>query len=222
MNEAVRILLYALVAAASPTALLATLAVLSSKRGRLNGIVFMAGFVLAQSIVLIVVYILGSTANDTPRDTVNAYVELAVGAALIVISLIRPNLPHRQAPRTSPRTEAVLERLRGVTPGLALGFGSLLGVGAKRLAITIVAAGTLALSAQSGAQTVWLAVLYVVVATFIVWFPVVYSAILGRRAEDLVARTRKKTEGRGGHYLFIAGLVLGVVLVAHALGRLLA
>lgn len=229
MHEAFRMALYGLVAAASPTVLLATLAVLSSKRGRVNGIVFMVGFILAQSMALLIVYLLGSTIESTEDLTINAYVELAVGAALVVFTFFRPWRRHPQAPRDtargprpgSARTKALLEKMSHVSPGASLGMGALFGVGAKRLVITIIAAGSLALSAQSGASAFWLGALYVIIGTLIVWVPVVYSAILGRRAEDLVASVRSRTEGRGRRVAFIAQFIVGIVLVADALGRLL-
>jgi MFS family permease len=223
MYEAAQILLYALIAAASPSAVLATLAVLSSERGRVNGIIFMVGFVLSQSVTLVAVYLLGWFANDRARPTINAWVELAAGVAVLVLSLTRPELrkPRVRRSSSSPRTKALLERLRRVTPGVSLGIGALLGVGPKRLVLTIIAAGTLALSASSGMRTLRLGGVYVAVATIIVWLPVVYSAILGRRAEDLVARVRARTEMRGNHRASVVGLAVGTLLVAAALVRLL-
>jgi threonine/homoserine/homoserine lactone efflux protein len=222
MHEAARMLLYALVAAASPAAFLATLAVLSSKRGRWNGTVFAVGFVLAQTVTLIVVYAIGAAANDTGRDTVNAYVELAAGVAIIVLSLVRPQISTKpRTPRSSPRTKAMLERLSRVTPSVALGVGALLGVGAKRLAITIIAAGSLALAATSEAAAWGLGALYVVVSTVIVWLPVVYSLISGKGMDEMVATAKARAEKRGHRYAFIAGLVLGALLVADAVRALL-
>jgi hypothetical protein len=49
MNLDVQVLVYALLAASSPVVLLATLVVLSTERGRVNGIVFGAAFVLGQA-----------------------------------------------------------------------------------------------------------------------------------------------------------------------------
>jgi hypothetical protein len=214
--------LYGLVAAASPAVLLATLAVLASRRGRLNGIVFVAGFLVAQSVAFLVAYAVGSTAGRIEHRSVNAYLELAAGLGLIALSLIRPGRRQRHATRGSTRAEALLERMGRVTPGMSLGVGSLFGVGAKRLAITMVAAGTLSLSALPGTTAVWLGCLYVVVATVIVWLPVVHYAILGKRSEDLVAKARARMEGRGHRYSLVAGLALGALLAGDALGRLVA
>jgi threonine/homoserine/homoserine lactone efflux protein len=230
VHEALRTILYALVAAVSPTALVATLAVLASKRGRVNGIVFMVGFLLTQSIILVGAYVLGSTASRTEHRTVNAYLELAAGLGLVALTLIKARRQQPQAAsqtsrafRTSPRVEAMIERLSRVTPSVSLGIGALMGVGTKRLIITIIAAGTIAMAGWSDPSPVWLGVLYVILATVIVWLPVVYSAILGKRADQLVAKARARTEGRGRgrRFSFIAGLVLGGLLIIDALGRLL-
>jgi hypothetical protein len=222
MHESIRIVLYALVAAASPTALLATLAVLSSKRRRLNGILFMGGFLFAQALTFVVAYLLGSTVNNTARPIVSTWVELALGVAVLVLCLTRPELRKPRASQTSPRTTALLEKLREVTPGFSLGIGALLGVGGKRLVITIIAAGTLSLSQPSQTSALWLWLLYVIVATLIVWAPVVYSAVFGRRAEDLVTRVQARTKTSGNHHTSIVGIVVGALLVADALVRLLA
>jgi hypothetical protein len=178
---------------------------------------------------LLVVYALGST-TDNEHRAVNAYLELAAGVGLLVLTLVKARRQQppaasqtSRASRTSPRVDAMIERLSRVTPSVSLGIGALMGVGTKRLVITIIAAGTLALSAESGMNAVWLGVLYVLIATVIVWFPVIYSAILGKRADQLVAEARARTEGigRGRRFSFIAGLALGALLIIDALGRLL-
>jgi len=63
VSETTQIVLYALIAGLSPLALLATLAVLGSGRGRLNGSLFAVGFLLTQSAVLLVAFLLGATAT---------------------------------------------------------------------------------------------------------------------------------------------------------------
>jgi threonine/homoserine/homoserine lactone efflux protein len=77
--------LYGLVAAASPTALFATLAVLTSRRGQVNGILFVVGLVLAQAATVLVAYALCSTVSQAEHRIVNAYAELAAGLELIAI-----------------------------------------------------------------------------------------------------------------------------------------
>ena len=55
-----RVLLFALIAGMSPIAIVSTLAVLTSRRGRTNGLVFAGGFILAQTAVFLAAFFVGS------------------------------------------------------------------------------------------------------------------------------------------------------------------
>ena len=65
-ETASRVLVFALVAAASPVALLATAAVLTSRRGRTNGSLYMVGFLLGKSIAFVVALGFGIVAPAIP------------------------------------------------------------------------------------------------------------------------------------------------------------
>ena len=60
MSEVLQTLLYGLLAAASPGTLVATLAVLGTRRARANGSAFAVGFVLGQSATLAGVLVVGA------------------------------------------------------------------------------------------------------------------------------------------------------------------
>ena len=51
MHTVLSLLLYALIAAASPFALTATIAVLKTRLARLNGLIFAGGFLLGEGII---------------------------------------------------------------------------------------------------------------------------------------------------------------------------
>src|SRR5882757_916795 len=90
MHMTLRVLLYAVVAATSPLALALTLIVLRSGRGRLNGAAFATGFVLGQSAICAVAFVLGFVAvPDRTRNhpTLISILELAFGAALLAASV---------------------------------------------------------------------------------------------------------------------------------------
>ena len=118
----------------------------------------------------------------------------------------------------------MIERLSRVTPGASLGIGALMGVGTKRLVVTILAAGTLALSAESGANAFWLGVLYVLVATVIVWFPVVYSRDPRPACGPTGGQSTNPNAGKRTRppLLVHRRACAGWLLIADALGRLLA
>ena len=220
MPELARILLYGLIAAASPTALLATLVVLGGGRGRVNGIALMAAVLLGQLAAFLVAFFIGSAVTPSGNDTAANYVELVAGAALLVIAL-RGRPPHE--PRKageSPRTEALFERLDQVTPAVSFGIGLLLGIGAKRLAITILAAASVALAGLAPGEEVGLAALYVLVATSVVWIPVALYLVFGTHADELMARARVWITENERMLTFISALAIGVVFVVDALVRL--
>jgi hypothetical protein len=177
-------------------------------------------FLLGQSIAFLVAFFVGAAFTENEHSTATAYIELAAGVALLVIAL-RGRPPHEPpAVGSAPRTEALFARLRRVTPRVAFGIGFPLGIGAKRLAITILAAATIALSGLTAAEEVGLGVLYVVVATVVAWIPVTLYLIFGKRVDDLMARSRRWITTYEQMLTFVTALALGVLFVADALIRL--
>ena len=225
MNETTQILLYALLAGLSPLALLATLAALGSGRGRLNGSAFGAGFLLTQSLVLLLAILLGAAATpdaDRRHETLAAVLELVLGVALLVFAA-RAGYP--SGPRGRPgesRTEAVLARLGHLRPATAFSFGALLGVGGvKRLTITLFAGATIALAGLIPAEELGLAVLYVVIATALVWLPVSIYLVAGKRADAWTASIQAGLISNEQRLTSASMLVFGVLFIVHALILLL-
>src|SRR5262249_23103370 len=88
MHDAADVALYAVVAAASPTVLVAALVVLGSGRGRVNGLVFTAAFVLGQSVAYLVSFLVGaaSTPDDGGSCDLVDVLELVVGILLLGVA----------------------------------------------------------------------------------------------------------------------------------------
>jgi threonine/homoserine/homoserine lactone efflux protein len=221
-ETASRILLFALVAGASPVAIVSTLAALNSRRGRTNGLALVAGFLLGQSVAFLAAFLVGSAAQaGLDADDQTAALELAVGLALLAIAWYewrrRP-----AGPNNGSRTKALLTGLKGLRPGTAFTFGALLGLGGvKRLSITIVAGATVGVADLVPAEELALGLLYVAVASILVWLPVAVYLVAGahaaewmRSAEDwLVAHERRIT--------FVTTLLFGFLLTSDALVRFL-
>jgi hypothetical protein len=219
-----RILLFALVAGLSPIAIVSTLAVLTSRRGRTNGIVFVAGFMLGQTAAFLAAYLVGSaaTADREENEQLAAALELAFGSVLLAVAW--PQRPHRQAEATGgpSRTAALLGRLRGLRPGTAFTFGALLGVGGvKRLTITIVAGATVGIASLLPAEEVALAALYLLVGGVLVWLPVGVYVVAGARADKWMAAAEAWLTTNERRLGFFSTLVFGVLLTSDALYRLL-
>jgi hypothetical protein len=225
VSEARRILLYALVAGLSPLALLSTLAVLGSGRGRVNGLVFGAGFVLAQATVLVVAVVVGSAAapdRDWAHDDFASALELVLGLALLVLAW---RGGRRRTPVESvgeSRTGALLARLHGLRPSTAGSIGALLGVGGvKRLTITLLAGATIAVAGLAPAEDAALGVVYVAVAAALVWLPVGVYLVAGSRADELAARAQSWVVENQRRAALASTLLFGVLLTGDAVVRLL-
>ena len=218
-----RILLFGLLAGVSPIAIVSTLAVLTSRRGRTNGIVFATGFMLGQTAAFLAAYLVGSaaTADREENEQLAAALELAFGAALLVIAW--PQRRHRrvEAAGGPSRTKALLGRLRGLRPGTAFTFGALLGVGGvKRLTVTIVAGATVGIASLAPAEEVALAVLYLLVGGVLVWLPVGVYVVAGARADEWMAAAEEWLTTNERRLGFFSTLVFGVLLTSDALYRL--
>jgi hypothetical protein len=225
VHETTQTLLFALVAGLSPLALLSTLAALGSGRGRLNGTLFALGFLVTQSLVLLVAILLGSAATpnrERNHETLAAVLELVLGVALLAFAA-HGRLSEVPAERPGEsRTAAVLARLRHLRPATAFSVGSLLGVGGvKRLTITLFAGATIALTGYLPAAKAGLGALYVVIASALVWLPVGVYVVAGSRADGWAASAQERLVANGHRFTVASTVVFGVLLIGHAIVLLL-
>jgi hypothetical protein len=227
MTGVLRVLAYGLIAAASPLALAATIAVLKTHQARLNGFIFATTFLLGESIVLVVVITLGSAAapGKGGSSTVAASFELLLGALLLLAARRTSRRPAGESSptdgRTGGRTQAVFERLAKITPKTALGAGLLLGIGGpKRLTIGIVAATTIAAADLTTGEEVAQAALYVAVAGILVWGPVAVFIVMGDRSRAWLSEAEKWLMARQRTVAIALLLAFGALLMSDALLRL--
>lgn len=223
-ETASRILLFAIVAAASPVALLATVAVLTSRRGRVNGATYAAGFVVGQAVAFLAAFLVGSATTGRPggHEELEAGLELAFGLGLLVLAW-----PERRrgspAPGDGPsRTERMLGRLKRLRPATAFSVGLLLGVGGvKRLSITIVAGASVGIAGLRPVEDVLLGALYVAVAAVLVWLPVGVYLLAGERADRGMEQAEAWVLSHEHRLTFFSTLLFGFLLTSDALFRLL-
>lgn len=221
MNETTQIVLYALVAGFSPLALLATLAVLGSGRGRLNGTCFAVGFLLTQSTVLLIAVLLGAAATpdrDRGHETLSAALGLAAGVALIALAARSRSSGEPEEAIGRSRVEALLTRLHGLHPATAFSVGALLGVGGvKRLTITLLAGASIALTGLNPAEKLALGIVYVVIASLLVTVPVAVYLVAGSRANPWTANAEAWLIRNDQRFTIVSTLVFGVILIGHSL-----
>ena len=222
-ETASRVLVFALVAAASPVALLATVAVLTSRRGRTNGSLYLVGFLLGQSIAFVVALLIGSAAtlNRDGNEELAAALELAFGVGLLVLAWPQRHPRAEPDPAGPNRVKAMLARLHRLRPSTAFSVGLLLGVGGvKRLTITLVAGATVGIAGLTPVEDVLLGVLYVLVAAVLVWVPVGVYLLAGERAAVWLDAAQGWLTANQRRITFVSTLLFGFLLTTDALVRL--
>ena len=223
------VVLYALIVAASPLALASTLVVLRSGRGRLNGTLFAGGFLLGQTLVYLLAFIVGAASvqeRTSGHPTLESLLELALGIALLVVAvrmrrsrqLVPSGAPARPP---SPRAEAFMNGLARLKPPTAFGAGSVLGIGGpKRFVIAVIAAAAISTSGLRPEGKLAVSVAYVLIATVLVWLPVTLYVVAGDRAGEWVARARDWLNEYRDPLSFYPVLAFGLVLCGVAIAGL--
>ena len=221
MSEELTVLFYAVLAAASPVTLIATLVVLGTEDARLNGIAFAAGFILGQAAGLGIPLIVGLIVTDV-SDNGNAsnWFELALGL-LMLLAASRMRRKREEPIPDESRAAALLVRLERVNLKTAFSIGIPLGIGVKRLLIAILAASTIALEAASRAAEFQQAALYVIVASVLVWLPVTVYFIVGAPADEWVAVSKRWLLANQREVSLYLALIFGVSFTVDAVVKLL-
>jgi Sap, sulfolipid-1-addressing protein len=219
VSGAVHLVPYALLAALSPLAFAATVTVL--RTGRLKALGFGCGVVLGQLVACTVLVAIGAV--TTPHrakayPTFAALLEVGLGLALVCFAIVvhrRPEIANRSS---SGRSEAALERLRRVRVLTAWVVGFLLGIGGpKRLVLTGLASASITATGVTGSNEALLVGWYTLLATVLVWLPVLGYLLLGNWA---VVRLDAALEWLGVHRRTATVYVLavtGVVLLVDGL-----
>ena len=227
MGTGIHVVLYGLVAATSPLALGATLVVLRSGHGRLNGLMFAIGVLVGQSLVCVLLLALGSAwtpGGGDENDRLRGILDLGFGIALLLAAwhVQRTALPRRTG--TTPRgrrSQSWHDRLEGLGPVTAVGTGALLGFGGpKRLGITFLAATSVAAADLSTTASVVLLAVYVLLATVLVWAPVLAYLVFTDRATDWLEARQQWIRDHERSVVVYPSLVLGVVLLISGIVQL--
>jgi hypothetical protein len=218
-----QVLLYAIVAGASPVALGAALAVLGSRGGRWNGIAFAAGVVLGQVVVFGLAAALGWSTLPIGDDAevLRAICELVFGVALLVAGGVVWSRPPSPTQHPSPRTRAVMERLARLNAPEVFVAGAALAVGPKRLALTLLVSATITSADLGAVEGVVLGVVYVVVATGLVVVPVVLAVVFGDRAQAWMTDVHLWLAAHKRALTVAPLMVLGMLVVVDAVVGLL-
>ena len=218
LNAALQLIPYALVASLSPVGFAVTAAVMRS--GRLKALGFAIGFVSGQLLACSVLVALGGAVvphHEVKHPRVAGLLELGFGLVLLVFAarLRRPPPAAELHPGGRRRSEAAIERLRHLHVLTSLAAGLLLGIGGpKRLVLTVLAAASITAAGVATSTEVGLVVWYGIIATVLVWAPVLAFVILGERAVSALDAAQEWLKRHQRRVMFFALAIIGLLLVA--------
>jgi hypothetical protein len=216
------VLTFAVGVAISPVPIIAVVLMLFSGRARVNGPLFLLGWVVALVVVAGAVYAVadaGDVGTDTgASDTVSWGKVVAGGLFLLFAARQWRTRPEGGAEAAVPRWMASIDTL---APAKALALGVLLaGVNPKNLLLTAGAAAGLAqLDVSTTAAVVSLCV-FVALASITIAGPVVYYLLGGATAKARLDDLKGWLAVHNAAVMTVLFLVLGVNLIAKGLGLL--
>ena len=202
--------------AISPAGIIAVILVLFSRRARVNGPLFLLGWVVALGALAAVVYAISNQSNagssNTSSDSVS-WLKIALGVGLLLLA--RREFRKRPKPGEEPEMPKWMKRVDGLTPIQALGLGAALGAAnPKNLALAIGAAAGLGQLGLSTADAIVALIVFVVVGSLTIAIPVAYHLIGGDRSKAQLEALKDWLALHNDAVMAVLFLVFGVALIA--------
>ena len=192
---------------------------LFSSRAKVNGPAFVAGWMIALTVVFGVVYVLSNQGNastsSTTTDTIS-WGKIVFGVLLLLLAA--RGWRNRPAPDTEPEMPKWMASIDTLSPAKAFGFGAAMaGVNPKNLLLTVAAAAGLAQLGLSTSEAVVSMIVFVVIASSTVAGPVVYYFRGGEHAKAALDSMKGWLAIHNAAVTAVLILVFGVDLIAKGL-----
>jgi len=218
------VLTFAIGAAISPVPIIAVILMLFSQRAKVNGLIFLAGWVLALAVVSSVAYVVSDQSNaatsSTASDTIS-WGKIVFGVLFLLLAA--RNWRNRPEPGTEPEMPKWMAGIDALTPGKAFGLGVLLaGPNPKNLLLSIGAGAGLAQLGLSTTDAVVALIVFVVVGSLTIAGPVVYYLVGGDHAKVQLDSMKGWLAVHNAAVMTVLFLVFGVDLIAKGLTPLTA
>jgi hypothetical protein len=223
MNEAIgAVLPLAIGVAISPITIIAVILMLFSARARQNGPAFLAGWVLALTVVGAIVLVLaeaGRIGSDGSSSNMAAFLKALLGVLFLLLAA------RQWRSRPAEGEQAPMPKWMGAidsfTTGRSFGLAALLaGVNPKNLALTVGAGVAIAQSGATGVSAVVALILYVLVASLSVGIPVVYYFAAGESAKQTLDGWRAWLLANNSTIMTVLFVLLGFVLMGQGIAAL--
>lgn len=216
------VLTFAVGVAISPVPIIAVILMLFSRRARVNGPVFLLGWVLALATVSGVVYAIAQSSNpstsNSASDTIS-WGKIVLGVLLLLLAVRQWR--SRPTPGTEPEMPKWMAGIDALTWQKSLGLGLLLaGANPKNLILTLGAATGLAQLGLSTSDVVVSLIVFVVVASLTIAGPVAYYLLGGEQAKTRLDELKDWLRVHNAAMMAVLFLVFGVDLIAKGVAPL--
>jgi Sap, sulfolipid-1-addressing protein len=206
--------------AISPVPVIAEILMLFSARARVNGPVFVLGFVLGLAVVTVAAMLIASGASSSSggNDAV-LWVKLALGVLLLVGALRQ----WRSRPRSGeqPAMPKWMAGIDSITTGRALALGGGLGaVNPKNLALGVAAGATIGQTQIATGQQFVTALIFVVIASVSVATPLIYFLLGGATAQHTLDSWKAWLQQNNATVMAVLFVVFGFVLIGQSIQSL--
>jgi len=210
------VLTYAVGVAISPVPIIAVILMLFSARARVNGPLFLLGWVLALGVVSGIVYVVSDQGNASTSSTASDTISWGkIVFGVLFLLLAARQWRSRPAPGAEPPMPKWMAGIDALKPGKAFGLGLLLaGVNPKNLLLAIAAAAGLAQLGLSTTDAVVSLIVFVVVGSLTIAGPVLYYLLGGDKAKTELDELKGWLTIHNPAVMAVLFVVFGIDLIA--------
>jgi threonine/homoserine/homoserine lactone efflux protein len=208
--------------ALSPVPIIAVVLMLTTPRGRINGMAFLVGWVVGIAVVATFVLLIAGGASASKHGAPATWVSLlkiVLGLLLLLVAVKE----WRGRPRgdSEPRLPAWMRTIDRFTATRSAAMGIALSVvNPKNLLLVVSAAAAIAQTGTSaGSQAVALAV-FIVISTLGVGAPVAIDLVMGQRATKILGELHDWMARENATIMAVICLIIGAKLIGDAISAL--
>jgi Kef-type K+ transport system membrane component KefB len=208
--------------ALSPIPIIAVVLVLASRKARVNGPVFVLGWLIGLGIVGAIVLSIAGPADASKSGSPAAWVSWAkiVFGVLLLLVAVRQ---FRGRPRgdEQPRMPKWMATIDKTTPLAALGIAAVLsGANPKNLLLAVSGGAAIAQTGISGGQQAIAYLVFAVIGTLGVGAPVAIYFALGERSERLLSELKDWMSRHNAVIMTVLCLIIAAKLIGDAISSL--
>jgi hypothetical protein len=208
--------------ALSPIPIIAVVLMLTSRKAKVNGPLFVLGWLIGLGVVGAIVLSIagpaGASTSGSPATWVS-WVKIALGVLLLLIAVRQ----FRGRPRggEQPQMPTWMSTIDRTTPFAALGLAALLsGLNPKNLLLAVSGGAAIAQTGIAGGQQAIAYLVFALIGTLGVGIPVVIYFALGKRSERLLGELKDWMSQHNAVIMAVLCLVIAAKLVGDAIGSL--